>query len=147
MKKILTILVSFFVLASCSSTPVDIINPDANFLYFYGATCPHCQELNAYLENNDMYPELSLEKREVYYNADNNALFLALSKELGIAQSELGVPFVYNKTTGKYTVGVQPAIDQFTASIESSEEIPSTPLEITEIPESEVENTISTESN
>lgn len=66
-----------------------------------------------------MYPKLSLEKREVYSNQTNNAMFLALAKELWIPQSELGVPFVYNKETKTYTVGVQPAIDQFTASIQS----------------------------
>jgi len=126
MKKILILTLSLFtlfVLTSCGATKTaDIINPDATFEYFYGSTCPHCQELNAYMTKNDMYGKLPLEKREVYYNAENNKMFLALAKNLGIAESDLGVPFVFDKQTGKYTVGVQPAIDMFEAYIATQDE-------------------------
>jgi Prokaryotic membrane lipoprotein lipid attachment site len=116
MKKILLALVLLFTLSSCGQ-PVDIINPDAKFLYFYGATCPHCQELNAYMDKNDLYSQIALEKREVYYNTENNAMFLAKAKELGISESEIAVPFVLNLETNTYTIGAQPAIDQFEVDI------------------------------
>lgn len=116
MKKILPLLVSLFAFASCG-TPVDIINPDAKFLYFYGSTCPHCQELNTYMQDNDLYNKLSLEKREVYFNQENNKMFLEKAKELGIPEKEVAVPFVLNKETNTYTVGAPAAIEQFEADI------------------------------
>lgn len=117
MKKILSILfVSLFILASCGNrAPVDIINPDAEYLYFFGATCPHCQELNKIAEERDLYSQISIEKREVYQNAENRDLFLELIEE--IQPDSDGVPFVYDRVTGEVAVGVRPALEMMTARL------------------------------
>lgn len=116
MKRLLIAGITFLFLASCGGTNSDIINPDAEVLYFYGATCPHCQELNRKLKDNGGIEQYSVEKREVYYNSENNALFLQTAQELGIEEWKVGVPFAYNKTTGEYVVGTQPAFDLITWS-------------------------------
>lgn len=79
-KKLLTTLALTFLLVSCGGSSADIINPDAEYLYFYGATCPHCQELNKKIQDAGIIDQLSVEKREVYYNSANNALFLETAK-------------------------------------------------------------------
>jgi hypothetical protein len=118
MKKILfTLIASLFILASCGAErlPVDIINPDAEYLYFFGGTCPHCQELNRIANDNDLYSKISIEKREVYANTENQAMFLELIDELGVEGS--GVPFVYDKVTGEVAVGVKPALELMTSRL------------------------------
>lgn len=117
MKKILLILTaSLFLLVSCGQkTAVDIINPDAEYRYFFGVTCPHCQELNRIAESKDLYSKISVEKREVYHNTENQAMFLALIEELDVEGS--GVPFVYDTVTGEVAVGVQPALKLMTSRL------------------------------
>lgn len=117
MKKILSILiVSLFILVSCwDKASVDIINPDAEYLYFFGATCPHCQELNRIAEERDLYSKIPVEKREVYQNAENRDIFLALIEE--IQPDSDGVPFVYDKVTGEVAVWVRPALEMMTSRL------------------------------
>lgn len=103
-----------FILVSCGNqNSTDIINPDAEFQYFFGATCPHCQELNEAVKNEDLFSKISVEKREVYYNTQNRDIFLALTKELGLSEKDTGVPFVYDTISGKHAVGVGPALELF----------------------------------
>ena len=117
MKKILALLItSLIVLASCTSKPpVDIINPDAEYLYFYGASCPHCQELNAIAQERDLYSQIPVEKREVWSNPENNQMFQDLIEELEYEGA--GVPFVYDKVTGEVAVWVRPALEMMTARL------------------------------
>lgn len=87
MKKILLVLAlvaSVVSLSACSLTPPpdDIINPDADFVYFFGKTCPHCQELNSWMVGDDTHSKHAIEKREVYFNPENGAAFQAVTNAL-----------------------------------------------------------------
>jgi len=121
MKKIISLallLIATLFIASCNDTSnPDIINPNAKYLYFYGATCPHCQELNRKLEESGILPKLSLEKREVYYNKENNKLFLKTAKNNGIDTKKVGVPFILEKETGKYTIGADQWFEMLSNSL------------------------------
>lgn len=68
MKKILMIIALFFALFWLSSCiePLgdDIINPDADFVYYYGKTCPHCINLHTELIKKDLYNRTWLEKKK-----------------------------------------------------------------------------------
>lgn len=150
MKKILLLITTALFLVSCGAaqqTSTDIINPDAEFLYFYGATCPHCQDLNAMLAEWDLISQISVEKREVYYNEVNQESFLAVGEKLGLPERERGtVPFVLNKVTGEHVTGVTGAFEMLTSNLNlettSEEEI----QEKEELTESVVEDAINSES-
>ncbi len=113
MKKILfAAIISLIFLTSCADTASpDIINPDAEYLYFFGATCPHCQELNSKVQEEDLFSKIAVEKREVYFNNGNRERFLALTKKLKIENA--GVPFVYDKVSQSYAIGVEDALKMF----------------------------------
>ena len=117
MKKILLFIVAAFVLASCGWSNKDIINPDADYVYFYGATCPHCVELNKQIKDAGILEELSIEKREVYYNQDNQKKFQEVVDELGLPSWEAGVPFVLEKSTGTHVVGTDGAFEMLSGSL------------------------------
>lgn len=92
-------------LSSCGTQNNDIINPDADYIYYYGITCPHCKDLNEYMEANDIYHKVSIEKKEVWKNEANQQEFEALAQKLQIPEDKLWVPFIYEKATNKYYIG------------------------------------------
>lgn len=114
MKKIILVLLASLALVSCvERAEVDIINPDAEYLYFYGATCPHCQNLNKQVKELDLFSHISVEKREVYHSNGNRAVFSETAKKLGLKESDMSVPFVYDTVSWEYAVGVGPALALF----------------------------------
>ena len=115
MKKTIFLLITgLFLLVSCGgSNNADIINPDAEYLYFYGATCPHCQELNKRVKDEDLFSTITVEKREVYYNNENRDLFLETAKELGLEEGKVWVPFVLHKQSGQFSIGTDGALELF----------------------------------
>lgn len=122
MKKLLLVTASLFLLVSCGwPKTVDIINPDADFLYFYGATCPHCQELNRQVHEMDLFSQISVEKREVYFNNDNREKFLETTKSLWLDESKVGVPFVLHKESWIHVVGTDQAIELFKTGLRMQE--------------------------
>lgn len=125
MKKILLFLALTLWLMSCGTVGnnTDIINPDAEYLYFFWATCPHCQELNKQVKEQDIFSQITVEKREVYFNDANRELFQAKVKELGLDEWGTGVPFVYDTVSGEHAVGVDPAMALFKSRL-NQEEIP-----------------------
>jgi len=126
MKKILLFLAAWLLLVSCNqidttTSSTDIINPDARYLYFYGATCPHCQELNRQLEEGDYISKISVEKREIYFNTVNQQSFSDVWDKLGLSDRDRSVPFVLDKTTGEYVTGVTDAFAMLTSNIISND--------------------------
>lgn len=151
-KLIVALLAAVFLLASCGNSSSetggdDIINPSADFVYFYGKTCPYCQKLNARIQEEDLFSKISVEKREVYSNAENSAIFQALAEKIGLSPSEIGVPFVYDKVTGKYGTGIDGAYEIFllwvgreSSDNESSEDTPENTAEDEESTEESTES-------
>lgn len=117
MKKIIIGLIMALFLASCGGTQQDIINPDADYVYFFWATCPHCIELNKQIEEADILDKLSVEKREVWHNNENQKVFQELVNEIGLDESKVGVPFVYEKSTGEHVVGTDQAFEMLSGSL------------------------------
>jgi len=116
MKKVIIAMLTLLFLVSCGKqNSTDIINPEAEYRYFFWATCPHCQELNRIAESRDLYSQISIEKREVYHNAENRQIFIDLVAELE-PESD-GVPFVYDTITGEVAVGVRPALELMTSRL------------------------------
>ena len=63
-------------------------------VYFYGDGCVHCAKVEPLLERlEEKYPELSLEKLEVYNNATNQQRFVALNQQHNTTNA--GIPEIF----------------------------------------------------
>jgi len=78
-----------------ASAPVDDNTLNNQMIYYYGEECPHCQRIQAFLEESKIADMIPYIKKEVWHDAQNNAEFLQRAQSVcGIDQSKLGVPFV-----------------------------------------------------
>ena len=92
-------------LSSCGEVKSDdILNPDADFIYYYGKTCSYCVDLDKTLKEKDIYSKNILEKKEVWTNRRNQAEFTALTTSLGLNPTQVGVPFMYVKSTKEHFI-------------------------------------------
>lgn len=66
---------------------------------YYGNTCPHCKELEAWMEAEKIEEKISdkvrLQKKEVYQNQSNANELQNVAQSCGTAANGIGVPFLY----------------------------------------------------
>lgn len=64
---------------------------------FYGDTCPHCQNVEDYLQANDVRAKLKFKELEVYNNQTNAQLLAKRAQQCGLDISQgVGVPFFFD---------------------------------------------------
>lgn len=121
MKKIIIAIISLFFLFSCSwNTNLDmkdVINPDADYVYFFWKTCSHCIKVAEYFNANDIMNKYKIEKREVWENEDNAKIFNEKIEDLWINPEEVWVPFVVRKNDNKYYMWDVDIIKLFEANV------------------------------
>ncbi len=83
--------------------PFAIADDNKTELYmFYGKGCPHCSKAHNFLNDlQDMYPNLEVIHKEIYFNNSNRELFVKLSESYG--EQIQGVPTMF--INGKVFVG------------------------------------------
>ena len=71
-----------------------------DLIEFYGTECVHCREMEPLIERLKKEEGLIVERLEVWHNAKNAELLQKLDGgKCG------GIPFFYNKKTGKWICG------------------------------------------
>lgn len=63
--------------------------------FFYGNTCPHCQDVEVWMEENNIEEKLPIVKKEVYENQINAQELSLAAQKCGLNTSSIGVPFLY----------------------------------------------------
>ncbi|MFA6918133.1 MAG: hypothetical protein WC285_04885 [Candidatus Gracilibacteria bacterium] len=64
----------------------------AEIMIFVGEGCPHCTNVEQYVDENNIMSKLPIKYYEVWYNAENQELYLQKAKEVGYTQT--GVPLL-----------------------------------------------------
>lgn len=82
----------------------DAGNPSASVVYYYGDGCPHCNDLQKFLDENGVEFGDDLAKKEVWENETNRDEMNERAKSCGLTKRELGVPFVFAE--GKCFMGL-----------------------------------------
>ena len=87
-------------------------------VYFYSATCVHCERVNQYFQDNGIYGKYDIQKIEVS-SADNfNQLNQYFDAE-GVAADKRGYPVIF--FDGQMLAGDQDIIDNFVSKIDQSD--------------------------
>jgi glutaredoxin len=97
---IIAILLSAVVIASNNSEKqakqqkVEALQKSEPILY-YGSTCSHCQELEAWLATNQIEEKIPLTQKEVYNNQQNAMELNEVAALCGFDAQSIPVPFLY----------------------------------------------------
>ena len=100
--------------SSKQTVQVDRINNDALILY-YGDGCPHCKNIENYIEANLLDQKLNITQKEIWYNKDNSKELESKADICGLNKDTVGIPFLFDSSTNKcYTgeVDVQKILDE-----------------------------------
>lgn len=73
-----------------------------DYIYYYWNSCPHCEEVSLYIENEDISEKINIIKKEVYDNSENRKELLWLWETLWLALSDIWVPFLYDSDNKNY---------------------------------------------
>jgi hypothetical protein len=87
--------------AQVTAAPTTAIEPSLKnrIILFYRETCPHCQNVESFLKDNQIEQKLSFEKKELTNNDANVKLLMQIANTCHIAEEELGVPLLWNGST------------------------------------------------
>jgi hypothetical protein len=73
---------------------------DESLIFFYGEGCPHCINVEKFLEENKNVEEtVKFEKLEVWGNAANRNLLAEKAKKCGINTNSIGAPLFWTGST------------------------------------------------
>ncbi len=66
-------------------------------IYFYGEECPHCKDVIAFLDKNDIYSKVDFVKKEVWHNKSNGEELRKAALKCGMNPANIGVPFLFSE--------------------------------------------------
>lgn len=104
-----------FIFRSQPSTPNNQL-PDSSpqLTFFYGVTCPHCQDVEDWLKENNVETKVKIVKKEVYQNQANSLELQKAAQKCGLDTNNIGVPFLFTADS-QCLVGT-PQITQYLAA-------------------------------
>lgn len=80
-------------------------------LLFYGEDCPHCKNVDEFIDQNNIEEKVDFSWFEVYYDENNQNILAQVIQKCSIPANQVGVPFLYDGK--KCYMGDQPVIDFF----------------------------------
>lgn len=90
---------------------------ESGIVLFYGEGCPHCANVDKYVEDNNIKSKISFTNKEVFYNQKNAEEMAAKAKICGMQTNSIGVPFLWDGE--KCLIGDQDIINFFKTKIET----------------------------
>ena len=92
-----------------ANSSADYTINQGELVFFWGQGCPHCENVEKFLQDNSGLEEkIKLKKIEVFNDPNGQKLFMEKVKECGLATA--GVQVLYQD--GKCTQGDQPIIEE-----------------------------------
>jgi glutaredoxin len=93
------------------------ISAEEPVILFYGNGCPHCANVEKYLSENKIGEKISFAQKEVFNDKNNATLLGDKASSCGLSTDSIGVPFLWDKATGKCFVGDEEVINYFKTRI------------------------------
>jgi len=107
---VLVVVVSIFISKRQTGTEQKTSSDNGRIL-FYSLSCPHCQNVEKYIQENNIKNKYSFSQLEVSANKQNREILVAKAKICGLDTQSLGVPFLW--TGEKCLLGDTDIIDFF----------------------------------
>jgi glutaredoxin len=111
---ILLIIIVVFTFFKITSKPQEAVDDSpAKIILFWGEGCPHCKNVEQYLIDNKIDDKLTISRKEVYSNKQNQILMSQKADRCPeIDQSAgMGVPMAYFVDEDKCYLGDTPIIE------------------------------------
>ncbi|MDD3285675.1 MAG: hypothetical protein PHG95_03530 [Patescibacteria group bacterium] len=80
-------------------------------ILFYSLSCPHCQNVEKYIQENNVKDKYSFSQLEISADRKNSEMLVAKAEICGLDTGSLGVPFLW--TGEKCLLGDTDIIDFF----------------------------------
>ncbi len=81
-------------LAIQAPTEEKVTVDENKIILFYGDGCPHCEDVEEYIAQNDIKNKVEFVELEVWNNADNSAIMKKMAQECELDTNKIGVPFL-----------------------------------------------------
>lgn len=94
---------------------ISVDNPVA--ILFYGNGCPHCEDVDKWITENNVTEKVKFDRLEVWYNKDNSKILSEKADSCELAENSVGVPFLYDIENNKCMSGTDKVIDFFKSKI------------------------------
>ena len=78
-------------------------------IFFYGNTCPHCADVERWMQENKVEEKIKITKKEVYDNQQNAQELTQAAEKCGLPTDSIGVPFLFAE--GKCLIGTPDIIN------------------------------------
>jgi glutaredoxin len=78
---------------------------DERIILFYGDGCPHCLEVENFLDQSEASKKIAYETKEVWNNTVNRDYMLEIAAACGLTQGSIGVPFLWDGENKKCLMG------------------------------------------
>lgn len=106
---LIILIFGYIVFGSQNKKNNEIKIPSKNeIVYYYGATCPHCKEVEEWIEKNKIKEKIKIEEKEVWENKDNALQLKKVAENCQLNSETIGVPFLYAE--GKCFMGTPEVI-------------------------------------
>ena len=102
----------FYLLSKPPQNSQDYENPD--LVFYWGDGCPHCDNVEAWIKENDTDKKLKINSREVYKNRNNQTELYNLANQYCpeiIENGNIGVPTGFDPVNQKCIQGDTPIIE------------------------------------
>lgn len=111
---ILIIIGGVFLFSKGSTSNPETTSPDLpdSYEYYWGEGCPHCANVEEFLSTWENKGRIQIDKKEVYNDRGNIALFKSRAKYCELSSNQIGVPFLFTPD-GECLVGDTPIINLF----------------------------------
>jgi glutaredoxin len=96
-------------------------NVDSPVVLYYSDQCPHCKDLEKWIEENDIQDKTAFARKEVGKNQQNAGELIGRAGICNIPEDELGVPFLWDGNTKKCFMGNAEITAYFQGKISGSE--------------------------
>lgn len=92
---------------------------EAQIIFYWGESCPHCENVKNYITTNSVDSKIKITYKEVYYHQQNKKDLETIARQCQLDTSQgIGVPLAFFKTTSQCLVGDQPIISQIKQMLE-----------------------------